>query len=223
MYDRRRMENANALDRCRNVLTLVALVLGGAMPLATACGGSPAPTPTTSPSTVEPPVSSSSAPVTPAASSAPATSATTATPDAGAPTSGASGPMSAKEFVGDAGASLVEGTVGGGQAVMSGGSRKLADVQPKLDATLSNVSHCYTASIKRSGGLKNKRLNIKVTIEADGTVSSAADDGGSEVTDAELLKCVFAHYKKLKFAKVTGKTKDTATFHVVFGPDKPTP
>jgi hypothetical protein len=175
-----------------------------------ACGGSPPASSTAPTATVSaPPQPEPSASTTSGGADAGPTE--TAKADAGAPT-----PMTASDLVASTGDASQEMKVGGSQPTV--GDRPQGETQPILDNNLKAVAHCYGAALKRSPKARG-RLNVKITVEADGKVSSAVDGGDSSVTDKDLTTCVLGTYKKLRFSKTATKGKAVTTHAVFFGPD----
>jgi hypothetical protein len=183
-----------------------------------ACGGAksePASAPAASSSTAVP---ESTAPAS-ASASAPASSASAPAAAAEKPAADAGAPAQApRDLAAEAASHEHAFSMGAGEVTHDAKSgRDSGDVKAVLDGNVKNVSACYKTSFSKKE--ITGTMVVQLTIEPSGAVSDAHALSG-DITDAELKKCIFASYKKLKFAKADKPAKDSATQALFFGKGK---
>lgn len=83
--------------------------------------------------------------------------------------------------------------------------RSDADVQAVLHASTKTFRKCYQAALAKNPALAG-RVNVKFTIDPDGKVSNAKDEG-STLASAGVINCIIIAFGKLKFPAV----KDAST------------
>jgi TonB family protein len=79
------------------------------------------------------------------------------------------------------------------------GALDVAKITPVVDGATGAVSECYKAGLRRDKKLEG-RVRVRFVIDATGKVKSA-ENAGSTLPDAEVVKCIAGAIGKLTFPK----------------------
>jgi len=110
--------------------------------------------------------------------------------------------------------------IGSGRAPLPGvevmGDLDVAKITAVVDGTTGAITDCYKAGLRRDKKLQG-RVRVRFVIDATGKVKSA-EDGGSTLPDAEVVKCIAGAIGKLTFPKPEkGEVVVTYPFNLKLG------
>jgi hypothetical protein len=88
-------------------------------------------------------------------------------------------------------------------------------IQREVRSHYGVFQRCYEAGLARNPNLAG-RVVVRFVIERDGSVQQA-ENGGGDMPDPEVIKCLVAEYKRLKFPSPEGGIV-TVVYPIMFSP-----
>jgi hypothetical protein len=88
-------------------------------------------------------------------------------------------------------------------------------IQQVVRANFDPMRDCYEAGLKRNNGLQG-RVAVKFVIDREGRVT-CAEDFQSDMPDRQIIRCIVAEYRKLRFPKPEGGVV-TVVYPIIFSP-----